>query len=322
MKISKRKMKKLSFEGMLILTTLTLLGISFLLPYGFPNPTTPHSGIEVDDGVLQEKIGYAISVSSRWDLDRKSLLEKQHQALVQETLKSGKTQRARIQEALGFTIARESQRILNKQALLKNKIETTQFTLQDFREKEPSRRQEQIGMAVLTAYRRGALTGEAFQNAFQKETTRLTRVDERKMNRLEMRLNFLKTEESQFPTIILSLYQKAIEATQRSVALQDESERLWAQRLLLGIEGDLAVQKKTRDFLVLANGVRETWMGKQVTNGFMEFGLPALLGLFMVGIGFASIPPKDSPKLSTFENREEPKTDYYDLPIHPEVKAA
>jgi len=322
MKTSKRRMKNLSFEGMLILTTLILLGISFLLPYGFPNPIAPHSGIEVDDGVLQEKIGYAISVSSRWDLDRKSLLEKQHQALVQESLKSSKTQRARIQEALGFTLARESQRILNIQALLKKEVETTQSTLQDFREEEPSRRQEQIGMAVLTAYRRGALTGEAFQNAFQKETTRLKRVDERKMNRLETRLNFLKTEKSQFPTIIPSLYQKAIETTQRSVALQDESERLWAQRLLLGIEGDLAVQKKTRDFLVLANGVRETWMGKQVTNGFMEFGLPALLGLFMVGIWFSSITPKDSPKLSTFKNQEEPKTDYYDLPIHPEVKAA
>jgi len=321
MKTSKIRMKTLSFQEMLILATFILLGISFLLPYGFPNPITPHPGIELDEGVVQEKIGYAISVSSRWDSDRKSTLENQHQALVQEALESGKTQRARIQEALGFSIVRESQKILNWQAHLKNEIENTQSTLQNFTEREPSRRQEQIGMAVLTAYRRGAVKGTAFQNAFQKETTRLKKVDERKKNRWETRLNLLKREESRFPTIIRSLYQETTKATHRSVTLQDESQQVWAQQILRGIENNLAVQRKPRDFLNLANGVKETWLGKPVTNGFMEFGLPALLGLFMVGIWFASIPP-DAPLLSSVEGIEKPKTDPFHYPPNQEVRAA
>jgi hypothetical protein len=290
MKLIGMRPKKISPRGVIEGVIFLLLLVAILLPLGLYLRSLDRAK-EKDAVSLerhQEEFGYVATVVSRWDLDRKSWLQGERAAVIQQEKEFKDARNGRLQEALGLGIARSGLMILGQQNRLRKAVMAATDEARRFKEQQASRWQEKMGMAAVVAYRR-APQGTAFMEAFKREVSRLRKVETRKARRLETRRDALVAEEIRFQNTIPLLYEEAIASAKRSVRLREESVTARTGSLLYGLNNGLNWQREPEDYLHLAGLVRGVLIGPLGVSGFMEYGLPALIGLVMVMVWFDSM---------------------------------
>jgi hypothetical protein len=282
--------KKMSPRGVIDGGLFLLLLVAIFLPLGLYLRSMDRA--KDKDAVSlerhQEEFGYVATVVSRWDLDRKSWLQMQRAAVIQQEEEFKDARHGRMQEALGLGIARAGLMITGEQDRLRKAVIAATDEARRFKEQQAPRWQEKMGMAAVVAYRR-APQGTAFNEAFQREVSRLKKVEARKAQRLSTRRDALMAEETQFRNAIPLIYKEAIASAKRSVRLQEESVTARTASILYGLDNRLEWQREPEDYVHLSGLVRGVLIGPLGVGGFMEYGLPALIGLVMVMMWFDSM---------------------------------
>jgi hypothetical protein len=115
------------------------------------------------------------------------------------------------------------------------------------------------------------------------------------VQRLESQLDRLTAEKAAVRHAIPMLYQEAIQSAYRTFTMLEEGEHAWTRRILNGLEDQLAWQRRPEDFQGLVATARAMLAGPAGVGGFVEYGLPALLGLVVAMAWFGLSAGKESP---------------------------
>jgi alcohol dehydrogenase class IV len=251
-----------------------------LWPVDRPSETVP-------DGLVQERAGQAIAVLARLDYDLTTRLQKERDEAVRRSRAFEAGGPGRLQEEIGRAIVRRAQWIRAEQARLASGIVSTAEELRRFQADRMALRQERLGWAVMTAYRRHPEAGPAFLTAVNRAKNRLVTVEERVSRRLQDRLSALTIQTADLRQSVPVLYRESVRSARRSVLMRDAAETVWSLRVLDGLGQALRWQRPQEDPARLLATVRQILIGRWGVGGFAEYGIPAMVGLF-VAVGWAA----------------------------------
>ncbi|MBI3597430.1 MAG: hypothetical protein HY203_09785 [Nitrospirae bacterium] len=304
--------------GGILLLLLAAVIVSFTVSLWHANRLSPQ---RVDHGTVQETLGDRIQVVGRFDQDRQAKIQQQWDRTVQQFQAFWIGQPARLQETLGLAIAYTARNIWMEQKRLRTAIPAAREALERFDREKTTRWQEKLGTAVLAAYRRAPEGGAAFQAAFERETIRQRKVEERTARGLESNLNYLMTQETGLRGAVPQMYHEAIESAHRSARMYDESHMAWTRRILNELNADLSWKRQPEDYVQMAGSVREILGGFRGVGGFVEYGWPALAGLLAAMAWWGITVPKD-PVKPRFSEEEGPTTETTTTPHQWKKEAA
>jgi len=256
----------------------------------------------VDKGAVQETLGYRIQAMVQFDLERQAYLKEEWNRTVRKFTAFVNGRDERQQEILGQSIVGMTQRILLEKKRLRGAVVQAKEELRLFNEGRKARLQENLGGAVMKAYRRAPEGGLAFQLAFERETIRLGKIEARTSLGLQSTVSSLTAREAGFQSAIPGMYRDAIESAQRSAVWIDASYMATAGRILHTLNADLSWQRQPEDYIQMAGGVREILGDGRSVGGFLEYGWAALIGLLaaMTWMGM-TIPKGPSADVETSE---------------------
>ena len=143
-------------------------------------------------------------------------------------------------------------------------------------------------MAAVVAYKRSITTGRPFQTISDREVRRLQKVKKRKTQRLEATLATLTNREVNFKTTISQALLEAQESKHRSLRMSEEGTISWNKQVLNELEKDLSRRRGPNDYEQLVEQIRAALEDNRGAGGFVEYGFPALLGLFLTWVWFRS----------------------------------
>ncbi|HSG06691.1 MAG TPA: hypothetical protein VLB09_09890, partial [Nitrospiria bacterium] len=196
---------------------------------------------------------------------------------------------------MGISIVHAAQKIQTDQKQLERSLEEARLNLSRFEMEKTGRFQEKLGLGVVRAFHRAPDPGPAFRSALQKEWGRLRKTEERIFFRLNNHLAFLMDRQKTFPQTIPLKFQEAVESAVRSEKMRGNAERAPMARALAELRADLKWQRTPEDYSRLTGGVLERLTGYRVAGGFVEYGLPSLLGIFLAMGWLGASLPKDHP---------------------------
>lgn len=247
----------------------------------------------IDKGGVQETIGDWIRVLGRFDQDRQARLGQEWNTTVEEFTALVNKRDGKLQETLGQSISHTARKIRMKQEGFRTAILQAGERLDAFKREKEGRRQENLGMAVVRSYRRASEGGLSFELAFEREAARLRIMEARTGRRLESDLDSLIAQETGYRETIPGIYKEAIASARRSALQLEASQMAWAGRVLHELNAGLSWKRSPQDYVRMAGGVREIHGGFRGVGGFMEYGWPALAGLFVAMAWVGIILPMD-----------------------------
>jgi len=286
-------------SGGILLFLFAAVIVSFAVSLWHANRLSPQP---IDHGAVQETLGDRIQVVGRFDQDRQAELLQRWNRTVQRAQAFWIGQPARLQETLGLAIAFTARNIWMEQERLRTAIPAAQEALEQFDREKSTRWQEKLGTAVLAAYRRAPEGRAAFQAAFERETLRQRKTEERTARGLESNLNYLMSLEAERRGAIPQMYREAIESGHRSARMYDESHMAWTRRILNELSADLSWKRQPEDYVQMGVSVREILGGFRGVGGFVEYGWPALVGLLAAMAWWGITIPRDPFKPGYTEN--------------------
>jgi hypothetical protein len=292
--------------GGFLLLLLAAVIVSFTVSLWHANRL---SSQPIDHGTVQETLGDRIQVVGRFDQDRQANIQQRWDGTVQRVQAFWIGQPARLQETLGLAIAYTARNIWMEQEQLRTAIPAARETLERFDREKTTRWQEKLGTAVLAAYRRAPEGGAAFQAAFERETIRQKRIEERTARGLESNLNSLTAQETELRGAVPQMYRNVIESARRSARMYDESNMAWTRRILDELNADLSWKRQPEDYVQMVGGVREILGGFRGVGGFVEYGWPALVGLLAAMAWLGLTIPKDPFKPRYSDEEKNPTTE-------------
>jgi hypothetical protein len=279
-----------------------LILLAAVLPTIYYMHSNDRSDIVLQKGKVQEEAGLRIVALARFDQDRHARLQEQWDRTVRQFTAFENGREARLQELLGQSIAHTAQTIWMKQEGLKGSVIQARAALQRFNEEQPARWQEKLGRAAVAAYRRAPEGGEAFLAAFQHETTRLQKIQERTLSRLESDLSPLTAQQAELHDAIPGMVREAIASAHRSAEMLEASEMARVGRIFAQLKADLSWNRAPEDYAQQVAIVRENQNNLKNAGGFVEYGLWAVAGLVMAMVWMGSAITKDP---IDFSKREE-----------------
>jgi hypothetical protein len=287
-------MRKTKYQsGMTAGVIAPLILLAAVLPTIYYMHSSDRPEMSLQSGKVQEEAGFRIVALARFDQDRQARLQEQWNRTLQQYTAFENGRKARLQELLGQSIANTAQTIWMKQEGIDASVIQARAELQRFNEEQPARWQEKIGMAAVAAYRNAPEGGEAFLAAFQHETTRLQKIQERTLLRLESDLGSLTARQAELHDAIPAMYSEAIHSANRSAEMMEASEMARVGRIFGQLQTDLSWKRSPEDYLQQVAVVREIQKGNTVVGGFFEYGLWAVAGLVMAMVWMGSAITKD-----------------------------
>jgi hypothetical protein len=249
--------------------------------------------ISIPSGNVQEEAGFRIVALTRFDRDRQARLQEQWDKTLQDYTTFVNGRQARGQEILGQSIVQTARAIWIKQKGINASLVQAQAELQRFNEEQPAAWQEKLGMAAVAAYQQAQESGEAFLTAFQHETDRLQRIQQRTLYRLVTDLGSLTVRKAEIHDSIPGMYREAIRSAHRSAELMEASEMARVGRVFEQLRADLSWERTPKDYADQVAIVRKNQNGFTAAGGFVEYGLWAIAGLVMSMVWVGATITKD-----------------------------
>ena len=266
-------------SGMTVGVIAPLILLAAVLPTIYYMHSNDRPDISVQKGKVQEEAGYRIVALARFDQDRHARLQEQWDKTLQEYTTFINGRQARLQELLGQSIANTAQTIWMEQEGLKTAVIQAQAELQRFNQEQPALWQEKLGAAAVAAYRRAPEGGDVFLAAFQQETNRFRKIQERTLYRLESDLGSLTAQQAVFHSTIPAMYREAISSAHRSAEMLEASEMTRVGRIFESLQAELSWKRTPDDYAQQVAIVREIQKGNTAAGGFVEYGLWAVVGV-------------------------------------------
>jgi len=250
-------------------------------------------------GRIQERLGRTIVMVARHDQELLQAHLDQMTGLMLERNQFEQGRAGRLQESLGRAVVNSAQTIQRERFDLKSRIMITRRELNLLSEDSPAGRQTQLGWAVRTAALRAAQGGTPFQAELGQEITRLEKVRQRAINRLQTELTALQRQDAAFPLTIPQRYQEATASARRSMRTADESYLAAVDRRVRELSNQVLRRQSPLLYARLADITREALAPPAGVGGFVEYGLAALAGAIAVMVWFGASTRKDSAAVAT-----------------------
>jgi len=237
-------------------------------------------------GQVQERLGQTIVMVTLHDQELLQTHLDQMTGLMRQRNRFQQGRAGRLQERLGHAVVNTAQAIRTERLELKSQIRITRQELDLLSEDSPAGLQTQMGWAARTAALRAAQGGTAFQAELGKEITRLEKVRQRTINRLENELNALKHQDTEFPRSIPQQYLEARAFALQTAQMEDEVYLASVDRQIYALSTQVMQRQSPLLYAQLAKITRAALTPPAGVGGFMEYGLAAMAGAVAVMVWF------------------------------------
>ena len=259
-------------------TAMCLTGV--LIPQSAAASMAPHNS------QIQERLGQTIVMVTQHDQELLQAHLDQMTGLMLERSRFQDGRSGRLQEALGQAVVNTAQAIQRERLDMKSRIMIIKHELDLLSENSPAGRQTQLGFVVRTAALRAAQDGTPFQTELGQEITRIEKVRQRTIGRLQEELIVLQQQDSAFPLTIPQRYQEAMTFTLQRSLMADQAYLASVDRQIRELSRQVLQRQSPLLYTRLAEITREALTPSAGVGGFVEYGLAALVGAIGVMVWF------------------------------------
>jgi len=234
------------------------------------------------DGQIQERLGQTIVMLTLHDQELLQLHLDQMTDLMQARDQFQQGRAGRLQVSLGRAIIGTAQAIRTEQLELRSRIRINRKEIDLLSEDSPAGRQTQMGWVVRTAALRAAQDGTSFQAELGQEITRLEKVRQRTITRLQDELNVLNRQVAEFPATIPQRFQDTMASARRVAEMADASFLASLDQQIQERSHQVMLRQSPRIYAGLADLTRAAMAKPAGVGGFVEYGLAAMVGAIFV----------------------------------------
>ncbi len=290
----------LLIAGVVLFLVFTATNSSALLPDQDPG------------GWIQEQIGARIQALGRYDVQRQQTLHEQWSAVTRTLGRFDDGRDARLQEALGQSIAHAGSLLAVERTALENALANSRATQRLVR--SGGWFQEHVGRAVVHTASEIPPDDPRFRQRLNTRLKVLSAMEPRVALRADIQAAALSARWAQFPHDMLARLAAAVQDAHRSARLYEASHESWTTGALLEIQQGLALSRGVEDYRRLVDAVTASLQPRWGVGGFWEFGAASLLGLFVAMAWFGATAPREFSQ--TRARSVEPFAEY-PVPHHP-----
>lgn len=227
---------------------------------------------------LQEDIGYRILAVERFHSDRLSQFAQRWSHASDDVRGFAASRNARLQEALGLSIATTAQRLDLERSSLNTALAEHRATVRAIL--SGAWFQERVGAAIVQTATEVAPDDPRFLQRLRVRIKRLSAVESRVANRAAGEIGALNARLAQLPREGITRLADAVADGHRVARFYDASVEAKNARVMGEIANEMAQTGSTRDYQELVRAaiaaVRSPWNARW--RGFLEYGAAALLG--------------------------------------------
>ncbi|MFZ5862872.1 MAG: iron-containing alcohol dehydrogenase [Nitrospirota bacterium] len=228
------------------------------------------------DALVQEDIGTRILAVERYYSDRLSQLAQRWSQVSNDTRSFAEGRNARLQEALGVSIAATAQRLYIERWALDTALADARATVRAIL--SGGWLQERVGAAIVQTAAEVPPADPRFLPRVEARVTGLSTMESGVANRAAAEIGALNARLARFPHEGIIRLADAVADGHRVARFYDASVEAQTARIMGGIINEIAQARSVGDYLHLAEAAnaaaRPSWKG----GGFLEFGAAALLG--------------------------------------------
>ncbi|MFZ5877222.1 MAG: iron-containing alcohol dehydrogenase [Nitrospirota bacterium] len=228
------------------------------------------------DARIQEETGYRILALERDHSERLGLLANRWSDLSADASSFAKARGARLQEALGLSIATTAQRLYIERSALEAALAEHRATVAAVL--SGGWFQERLGAAIAQTAAAIPPNDPRFLPRIEAERAKLSVFESRVANRAAEQIGVLNARLAQVPRESITRLADAIAEGRRVARFYDASVEAQFARDINQIQTEMTATRDARDYQAIAQAaeaaVRSPWSGR----GFLEFGAAALLG--------------------------------------------
>jgi hypothetical protein len=263
-----------------------LAGFAALCLTGLLFPQSAAASMAPTHGQIQERLGQTILMVTQHDQELLQAHLDQMTGLMHERSRFQEGRSGRLQEALGQSVVNTAQAIQRERLDLMSRIMIDQRELGLLSEDSPAGRQTQLGFVVRTAALRAAQDGTAFQTELGQEITRIEKVRQRTIGRLQAEVLTLQRQEAALPLTIPERYKEAMAFTLQRTQMADQAYLASVDQQVRELSQQVLQRQSPLLYARLAEITRESLAPSAGVGGFVEYGLAALVGAIGVMVWF------------------------------------
>lgn len=268
------------------LAWLLFAGFAAICLTGVLIPQSVAASTAPTHGQIQERLGQTIIMVTQHDqaLLQAHLDQMTDLMLERDLFQQGRV--GRLQEALGRAVIDTTHAIQREQLELRSHIMIINRELDLLSEDSPAGRQTQMGWVVRTAALRAAQDGTPFQTELGREITRIEKVRQRTIGRLQAELITLQEQDSAFPLTIPQRYQEAMTFALQRTQMADQAYLASVDQQVRTLSHQVLERQSPLLYTRLAEVTREALTPSAGVGGFVEYGLAAIAGAIGVMLWF------------------------------------
>jgi alcohol dehydrogenase class IV len=225
---------------------------------------------------VQEEIGYRILALERYYSERLSQLAKRWTDVSGNARSFAEGRDARLQEALGLSIATTAQRLYVERSALDSALADHRATVAAIL--SGGWFQERLGSAVAQTAVEVPPNDPRFLQRIQAQIARLSAAESRVANRAAEEIGVLNARLSQVPRDSITRLADAVAEGYRVARFYDASVEARIAHDMRQIQAEMSQPRGAEDYQVLAEAVQAAAQSPWSARGFLEFGAAALLG--------------------------------------------
>lgn len=239
------------------------------------------------DARVQEDIGSRILAVERFDSERLSQLAKRWSHVSDNARSFAEGRNARLQEALGFSIATTAQRLYLERSSLDTTLADRRATLRAIL--SGGWFQERVGVAIVRTAAEVPPDDPRFLQRLEAQIKALSAMESRVANRAAVEIGVLNTRLAQLPHEAIDRLAAAVADGHRVARFDDASVNAQIARVVGEVRNEMVQTRSAGDYQQLAEAAKAAARSPWNARGFLEFGAAALLGAIavMAWVGFS-----------------------------------
>ncbi len=231
---------------------------------------------------VQEDIGNRILAVERFDSERLSQLARRWSHVSDNARRFAEGRTARLQEALGLSIATTAQRLYSERSSLDTALADRRATVRAIL--SGGWFQERVGAAIVQTAAEVPPDDPRFLQRLEAQIKGLSAMEFRVANRAAVEIGALNARLAQRPREAIARLADAVADGHRVARFDDASVNAQSARVVGEIRNEMAQTRSVGDYQQLAEAAnaaaRAPWNARW--RGFLEFGAAALLGAIAV----------------------------------------